>query len=89
MARPRNPSGRLSSGPWTYDDLWKALTRAGWAKVGQNSSHVHLSHPTRNGKIQLDKKWTAVKTSHWTFKGVAAQGGYSPKELQRILNGRP
>jgi predicted RNA binding protein YcfA (HicA-like mRNA interferase family) len=85
MARKKKPSGRLSSGPWTFADFEKALKADGWYPVGVGE-HPNYRHPTRPGKVQLDKKWTGVKKGHLPFRGVAIQGGYSKKELQVLLN---
>lgn len=87
MARIKKPSGRLSSGPWTFDDLRKGIESDGWYEAG-HGDHPNYRHPTRSGKIQLDKTWTGVKKGQMVFNGVAGQGGYSGRELQKLLNGQ-
>jgi predicted RNA binding protein YcfA (HicA-like mRNA interferase family) len=86
MARQKKPSGRLSRGPWEYRHFRDALNGAGWIKVGQEGSHVQLTHPTRAGRVTIDTNWTGVKVGHDPFKSVAQVTGYGKKELQRLLD---
>lgn len=88
MARKKKPSGRLRGGPFTADDFVRGLKLDGWEKES-DGPHACWVHPSRPGKIQIDRKWTAVKTSHDPFRGVAAQGSYKRRELLRLLNGIP
>jgi hypothetical protein len=88
MARVPKPSGRLSSGPWTYTDLLRALRRDRW-DIEADREHVHLVHPERPGrKVQLSKKWTGVKVGSDEFRGIAENAGYSTRDLKRLLNDR-
>jgi hypothetical protein len=88
MARQRKPSGRLSRGPFTAAEFHAALKLGGWSRRagGHHTMYVHTERP---GKVQVDEKWTGVKTSHDPFKGVLAQSGYTKTELLRLLNGLP
>lgn len=86
MTRARKPSGRLSSGPWTAADFGRALRADGWV-VESPGPHTHYVHPAKRGKkVTVDQKWTGVKKGHDPFKGIAAQAGYTPRQLQRLLN---
>ena len=86
MAKRPKPSGRLSSGPWTYRDLYECLSRDGWKPVPA-TRHVAMVNDARPGrKIMLDKKWTSVKKGSVVFNSIADQGAYSAKQLQRLLN---
>ncbi len=88
MARIPKPSGRASSGPWSWRDFLAVLRRAGW-KVESDLEHMHLVHPDRPGrKVQLDKKWTSVKVGHDPFKGIAETSGYGTRTLKRMMNAR-
>lgn len=85
MTRKRKPSGRLSTGPWTFFDIERAIKSVGWYEV-KHGDHPNYRHPEKPGKVQLDKKWTGVKKGHLVFRGVASQAGLTQKELQRLLN---
>jgi predicted RNA binding protein YcfA (HicA-like mRNA interferase family) len=88
VARLPKASGRVGSGPWTAHDFDRALKSDGWL-VESPGPHTHYHHPDRLGrKVQVDTKWTGVKKGSFTFRGVAAQAGYSGKELQALLNRR-
>lgn len=84
MARRKKPSGRLSTGPWTFADLERAIVRDGWYEV-RHGDHPNYKHATKRGKVQLDKKWTGVKKGHTVFKGVASQAGLTQHQLQKLL----
>jgi len=86
MARTKKPSGRLSKGPWTYDDIRKAIEGQGYVREA-GASHPQWRHPTRPGKVSLDEKWTGVKTGQLVFDSLARQTAYGTKGLQRLLNG--
>ena len=88
MTRKKKPSGRLSKGPWTYDDIRKVLESQGYTSE-KGAAHPQWRHPTRPGKVSLDKKWTSVKTGQMVFDSLARQTGYGKKGLQRLLNGLP
>ena len=86
MSRTKKPAGRPSSGPWTAADFDRMLRANGW-EVEARGPHTHYVHSDRPGrKVQVDQKWTAVKTGHDTFKGVAEQTGYGRQKLKRLLN---
>jgi hypothetical protein len=88
MPRKRKPSGRLRKGPFTATDFESALKLDGWSRESRGP-HACWVHPTRPGKVQIDRKWTAVRTGHDPFRGVCSQGGYKRAELLRLLNGMP
>ena len=88
MARRPKPSGRLSNGPFTFADFEAALLADGWY-LEEQLTHPNYAHPTRSGKVQLDKKWTGVRKGHQTWKGVVSQSGYSDKQLLQMLNKQP
>lgn len=85
MARKKKPSGRLSKGPWCFDDIRKALEGQGYVRE-EGAKHPQWRHPTRVGKVSLDEKWTGVKKTSMVFKSLARQTGYDEKGLQRLLN---
>lgn len=88
MARKKKPSGKLSTGPWTFDDLRKILEAEGYVRR-EGAGHPHWEHPSRPGKVSLDEKWTGVKCGSLVFNSVGRQSGYGKKGLQRLLNGLP
>lgn len=88
MARRKKPSGGFRRGPFTASDFETAIKLDGWVPESQGP-HSMWTHPTRRGKITIDRKWTGVRSGHDAFRGVATQGHYTPKELLRLLNGMP
>lgn len=88
MARKKKPTGKLYRGPFTAEHFTKAVKLDGWDPESPGP-HACWVHPVRPGKIQIDGKWTAVKTSHDPFRGIMTQGGYTKDELLKLLNGIP
>lgn len=88
MARRKKPSGRLRRGPFTASDFEAAVRLDGWVR-DTTGPHSMWSHPDRPGKIVIDRKWTSVRQGHDPFRGVASQGGYTTKELLKLLNAVP
>jgi hypothetical protein len=86
--RRKKPSGHLHRGPFTARDFEEAVRLDGW-EPEKHGRHPCWRHPTRRGKIQIDRKWTGVKPGHDPFRGVMRQGGYTKDELLRLLNGIP
>ncbi len=85
MARKKKPGGRLSHGPFTFADLEAAIRRDDWQEAN-HGDHPNYKHPTKPGKVQLDKKWTGVKKGSVVFKSVARQAGLTQKQLLELLN---
>ena len=85
MARKKKPSGRLRHGPFTFLDLEHAIFLDGWLEDG-HGDHPNYRHPTKRGKVQLDKKWTGVKKGSQVFRSVARQAELSQGDLLRLLN---
>lgn len=85
MARQKKGKG-LSRGPWTATHIRKQFARMGYVPA-KHGRHPNYQHPDRPGKIQIPDNWDAVKASHWTFKGLCNQSGYSKTDVIRILNG--
>jgi hypothetical protein len=88
MPRNKKPGGRLSKGPWTYDEIRKALESQDYVRE-EAAKHPQWRHSARPGKVSLDEKWTGVKKTGMVFKSLARQTGYGEKGLQRLLNGLP
>lgn len=57
----------------------------GWKPAG-HGDHPNYKHPSKAGKVQLDKKWTGIKKGCTIFRSIAKQAGLSPKEFLRLLN---
>jgi hypothetical protein len=88
MARRKKPSGRMSSGPWTFEDFRRVFEAEGYQRV-EGSSHPQWRHPQRPGKVCLDEKWTGVKYGHEVFASLGRQSGYGKKVLRRLMNDLP
>lgn len=85
MSRKKKPSGRISRGPWEADHLWRALRADGWVPH-ESGPHSTLVHSTRPGKITIGTKWTGVKPGHMGYRHIKTVGGYSDKQLLKLLN---
>jgi flagellar basal body rod protein FlgF len=59
MARRKKPAGRLNKGPFDFNDLDRAIRADGWFSV-TGTKHEAYKHPTKTGKVNLDKKWTVA-----------------------------
>lgn len=88
MARSKKPSGRLHRGPFTADDIRRALKLGRW-QLEDQTRHENYCHPTRRGKAQVDDKWDSVKVGSMPWKGLLHQTGYTKQELLLLLNGTP
>jgi len=88
MARKKKPSGRLTKGPWTFDDIRIAIEKQGYVRE-EAAGHPQWRHTTRAGKVSLDEKWTGVKKGQVVFKSLARQTGYGEEGLLRLLNELP
>jgi hypothetical protein len=85
VARKKKPSGRLRNGPFDFAEFEKAIEADGWVPDG-HGDHPNYKHPTKRGKVQLDKKWTGLKKGQTAFRGVASQAEMTQKELIKLLN---
>lgn len=86
MARRPKPSGRSNKGPWSPDHIRRALEADGWVVVDKDN-HTQLKHPTRSGKITVDKNWkNGVRAKDDVFAYMAAQGGYTKRQLIQLCN---
>jgi predicted RNA binding protein YcfA (HicA-like mRNA interferase family) len=87
VARIPKPSGGRSTGPWSPDHIVKALRSAGWVYDGP-PPHTQLKHPTRPGKVTVDRNWkSGVTTKHDVFHSICRQAGYSKRQLVALLDG--
>lgn len=75
----------LNRGPFAFRDLDRAIKKDGWREA-KHGSHPNYKHPTKGGKVQLDKKWTGIRANDMIFRNVARQAGLSSKDLLRLLN---
>jgi len=75
----------LHRGPFAFIDLDRAIKKDGWREA-KHGNHPNYKHPTKGGKVQLDKKWTAIRASDMMFRSVARQAGLSNRSLLRLLN---
>ncbi len=41
-------------------EILKMLKEDGWYKIGQEGSHRHFKHPTKKGKVTVNKKPSEV-----------------------------
>jgi predicted RNA binding protein YcfA (HicA-like mRNA interferase family) len=75
----------LHRGPFDFNDLHQAIKKDGWEEA-KHGNHPNYKHPTKSGKVQLDKKWTGIRASDMMFRSVARKAGLTNKELLRLLN---
>lgn len=76
----------LNRGPFDFKDLDSAIKKDGWEEA-KHGDHPNYKHPTKSGKVQLDKKWTGIRANDMMFRSVARKAGLTSKELLRLLNG--
>lgn len=76
----------LHRGPFDFKDLHRAIGKDGWEEA-RHGNHPNYKHPTKKGKVQLDKKWTGIRANDLMFRSVARKAGLTSKQLLRLLNG--
>jgi hypothetical protein len=55
--------------PLTFDDLDRVIRADGWLPVG-GTKHENYKHPTKPGKVSLDRKWKNVRVGDWVFRSA-------------------
>jgi hypothetical protein len=81
LRRPK-PSGQLRRGPFTADDVKKALRMDGWIpRAGGNHQSV-WEHPE---KSPVSEGWSALRAKCPILKGIARTMGISDSELLKLL----
>lgn len=84
MRRPK-PNGQLRRGPFTANDVKKALKADGWVRrVGGNHQSV-WEHSEKPGKIPISESWSALRAKCPILKGIARTMGVSDSEMLRLL----
>ena len=69
--------------PLTYADFRRVLLADDWQRV-EGTKHENYEHPTKSGKVSLDKKWENVKTGSWPFRSVLQTAGLSRAEFEKL-----
>lgn len=55
--------------PLKADDFKRVLRALGYVAV-DGTKHLAFEHPDRPGKVNVDEKWTGVKSGSWVFRSV-------------------
>jgi predicted RNA binding protein YcfA (HicA-like mRNA interferase family) len=67
----------------TAREMVRALRRAGWQITSQAGRHVHLTHPTKPGKVTVPMHSGDMKDG--TSRSILRQAGITPDELRGLL----
>jgi hypothetical protein len=68
----------------TVEDFKRVLSADGWVQV-QGTKHLAYEHPTKDGKVNLDEKWTSVRAGSWVFRSVVyEQAGVTKAEFVEL-----
>ena len=76
----------LKRGPFTADDVRRALKADGWA-VRPGTKHQAWEHPTKPGKFMVSSKWKHLRAWDPVLKGMLRTCGIEKDRLLRLLNG--
>jgi predicted RNA binding protein YcfA (HicA-like mRNA interferase family) len=68
----------------TAADLLRALRKDGWQQVRQSGSHVHLTHPTKPGRVTVPRH-AGVTIKPKTLATILEQAGLTVDELRGLL----
>jgi len=69
--------------PLSFGDLERVVKADGWVRV-EGTKHENYEHPTKSGKVSLDKKWTGVVSGGWVFRSVLQQAGLTRAEFEAL-----
>lgn len=83
MARKRKPSGSLNRGPFTTNDVERALRAAG-GEPRQGGGHQTV-YEGNGWKVPVSQSWTSLRAGCPILNGIARTIGVSKKELLRLL----
>ena len=68
----------------TGRELLRALGKAGWERVNQVGSHVHLKHPVRPGRVTVPVH-SGETLRLGTLRSILDQAGMTVEELNKLL----
>jgi predicted RNA binding protein YcfA (HicA-like mRNA interferase family) len=70
--------------PLTFDDFDRVLRADGWFPV-DGTKHENYKHPTKHGKVSLDKKWKNVRVGDWVWRSVVVdQASMTKREFETL-----
>ncbi len=87
MARKPKPSGNLNTGPFTTDDVIRALKLLGALRSSGGGHQEVYTHPTKGWKVPVSQKWTSLRHGDPIIKGIARTTETAPRDFLRLLNG--
>ncbi|MDP9372912.1 MAG: type II toxin-antitoxin system HicA family toxin [Chloroflexota bacterium] len=68
----------------TGTEVLRALERAGWQRVHQVGSHIHLRHPQQPGRVTIPiHRGKTLKLN--TLASILKQAGLTPAEFSDLL----
>jgi predicted RNA binding protein YcfA (HicA-like mRNA interferase family) len=86
LAKKRK-KGQLRRGPFTSNDVKKALALDGWQAEPGGGHQTVYRHPAKRGKIPVSEGWTALRAWCPILRGMCRTAGLSKDELLHLLNG--
>ena len=69
--------------PLSFAEMDCVVRADGWRRV-VGTKHENYEHPTKGGKISLDKKWTGVLPGSWVFRSVLQQASLTRTEFEAL-----
>lgn len=69
--------------PLTFADFERVILADDWHLV-DGTKHENYEHPTKRGKVSLDKKWDGVKVGSWPFRTVLQQAELSRAQFEKL-----
>jgi hypothetical protein len=85
LGRSKQP---LKRGPFTTDDIKRALTADHWSARPGGGHQTVWEHPTKPGKVPISEGWSALEAWCPILNGLVRTTGLSKSQLLRLLNGR-
>lgn len=81
--KPRKKPRRQKMPTLRFADLEGVIKLDGWYEV-EGTKHAAYKHPTKDGKVNLDRKWTGVKVGGWICNAVCQQASLTRDDFEAL-----
>lgn len=68
----------------TADQMLRALQRDGWSERARRGSHVHLTHPSKPGRVTVPVH-AGETLQPWLLASILRQAGLTVEDLRTLL----
>ena len=86
MARRRKPSGQQNRGPFSAEDVARALEAMGAVReTGGNHQTVYV-HPVEGWKIPISDTWTSIRKGDPIYNGICRTTNRSTEQVIKFFN---